>query len=534
MSQGPMSTSPSKGGRMPSQQTSYQSPFGNQNYRTQTAPGSKGGSPSYGGQQFGGPAYQQPGQFGGQIMNRQPVGIPPMPSPGGKGGSYNPPPMQPGYGQPTFAPQQFGGYGQPSNIFSFNNPHYQPYQPQPMPQQGQQQPPQQGQQQPPQQGQQQPAQTDPSVDMRQQVRDLGQEGIRSGAVTRDMLVQAGYSNPDEIISGAGGAQQPATQQYSTTNLPSPQGSQGSTSGVPMPNLGGKGGSGGDFRVFDPYGEGGAYYGQERPIFFDPTQPQGPQGTVQNPPMSIPNLGGKGGNFRSQLPMQTPPRQDMQPERDPTMPTTDRSREEVLAQRIEEAARPYRFDPQMVSEFSRDPSMVSPALSGSSLIDQYGLGQPMSGPQGSGIAGLFNVGNLAQKMRSQIPGPPTSGYTGGYDAAVAYSRQLAQQQGSGSADLFNAGNLGQQMRSQIPGPPTGADSVFNNPRYKDLQMQQQRLSMAGRDRPEVKAQLQNLGAQLQNMLNNSNDAAYTRQLERNQSQQRATSAFASNPRLRYTR
>jgi hypothetical protein len=414
--------------------------------------------------------------------------------------------MQPGYGQPTFAPQQFGGYGQPSNIFSFNNPHYQPYQPY-------QQAPQQGQQQAPQQGQQQPAQTDPSVDMRQQVRDLGQEGIRSGAVTRDMLVQAGYSNPDEIIANAGGSQQPATQQP-------PAAPQDSLFNRP------------DFHVFDPYGEGGAYYGQERPTFPAPQTPvSGPQGTVQGAPMSIPNLGGKGGNFTSLFPMQTPPRQDMQPERIPTMPTTDRSREEVLAQRIEEAARPYRFDPQMVSEFSRDPSMLSPALSGSSLIDQYGLGQPMSGPQGSGIAGLLNVGNLAQKMRSQIPGPPTSGYTGGYDAAVAHSRQLAQQQGqqqgSGSADLFNAGNLGQQIRSQIPGPPTGADSVYNNPRYRDLEMQYERLGNAGQDVSAVKSQLQD-------MLNNSNDAAYSRQLAQQQGQQRATSAFASNPRLRYMR
>ena len=137
MSQGPMSNSPSKGGTMRSQApTSYQSPFGNQNYRTQTSP-SKGGQPS-----FGGPAYQQSGQFGGQIMNRpmqspggkggyqQPMMQRPMPYPGGKGGSYQRSPTPFGYGQSTFNPGQFAGYGQPSNIFSFNNPNYQPYMPQ--------------------------------------------------------------------------------------------------------------------------------------------------------------------------------------------------------------------------------------------------------------------------------------------------------------------------------------------------------------------------------------------------------------------
>jgi len=73
MSQGRSGTSPTKGGSMP--QSSYQNPFGSQAYRQPSSP-SKGGQPS-----FGGPAYQQSGQFGGQIFNRQP-----MPSPGGKGG----------------------------------------------------------------------------------------------------------------------------------------------------------------------------------------------------------------------------------------------------------------------------------------------------------------------------------------------------------------------------------------------------------------------------------------------------------------
>lgn len=139
MSLFPTSNSPSKGGTMRSQMpTSYQSPFGNQNYRTQTSP-SKGGQPS-----FGGSAYQQPGQFGGQIMNRpmpspggkggyqQPMMQQPMLSPGGKGGSYQRQPMPFGYGQSTFNPGQFGGYGVPSNAFSFNNPNYQPYTPPPV------------------------------------------------------------------------------------------------------------------------------------------------------------------------------------------------------------------------------------------------------------------------------------------------------------------------------------------------------------------------------------------------------------------
>jgi hypothetical protein len=54
----------------------------------------------------------------------------PMPYPGGKGGSYQRSPTPFGYGQSTFNPGQFAGYGQPSNIFSFNNPNYQPYMPQ--------------------------------------------------------------------------------------------------------------------------------------------------------------------------------------------------------------------------------------------------------------------------------------------------------------------------------------------------------------------------------------------------------------------
>ena len=117
------------GGQMPMQQQGYQSPFGNQNYRSQPS------QPA-----FNNYSYQQPGQFGGQIMNQsmrspgskggyqQPMRQQ-MPSPGGKGRSYQPPPTPYGYGQSTFNPGQFGGYGQPSNMFSFSSPHYQPYVP---------------------------------------------------------------------------------------------------------------------------------------------------------------------------------------------------------------------------------------------------------------------------------------------------------------------------------------------------------------------------------------------------------------------
>lgn len=144
MSQGRSGTSsPTKGGAMP--QPSMQAPFGNQNYRLPSyenspymepmpsfetspylqpmpSPGGKGGQQP----------MRSPGSKGGQ--SRPPLEIQPypMPSPGGKGGSYQRPPTPYGYGQPTFSPQQFAGYGQPSNIFSFNNPHYQPYNPYPI------------------------------------------------------------------------------------------------------------------------------------------------------------------------------------------------------------------------------------------------------------------------------------------------------------------------------------------------------------------------------------------------------------------
>jgi len=69
-----------------------------------------------------------------------------------------------------------------------------------------------------------------------------------------------------------------------------------------------------FRVFDPYGEGGDLEGQTRPTFPDPTQPQGPQGTVQSVPTGMPNLGGKGGGAkRDQVPIQY---NIMRPTRDP--------------------------------------------------------------------------------------------------------------------------------------------------------------------------------------------------------------------------
>jgi len=109
--------------------TGYQSPFGSQNYRSQPS------QPT-----FNNYSYQQPGQFGGQIMNQsirspggkggyQPSMQQQMPSPGGKGRSYQRQQIPSGYGQSTFNPGQFGGYGRPSNMFSSSSPHYQPYMP---------------------------------------------------------------------------------------------------------------------------------------------------------------------------------------------------------------------------------------------------------------------------------------------------------------------------------------------------------------------------------------------------------------------
>lgn len=314
MSQGRSGTSPTKGGSMP--QPSYQNPFGSQDYRQPSSP-SKGGQPS-----FGGPAYQQSGQFGGQIFNRQPMPSPggkggqsrppleiqpyPMPSPGGKGGSYQRPPTPYGYGQPTFAPQQFAGYGQPSNIFSFNNPHYQPYSPTPIQQQPNPNTGNTGNPMTP-----TPEVTAQPVDqtaaMRDQIRSLGQEGLQSGAVTRDMLVQAGYANPDEILANANPGQSktssevimpPPTPPAQTSIPPEPQTrpdpypiyDRAGGYNPSMPFLGGKGGArtaGDELRVFDPYGPGGSLEGQPRPTFPDPTQPQMPQGNVEGaPPVNL--------------------------------------------------------------------------------------------------------------------------------------------------------------------------------------------------------------------------------------------------------
>lgn len=232
MSQGRSGTSsPTKGGAMP--QPSMQAPFGNQNYRLPSyenspymepmpsfetspylqpmpSPGGKGGQQP----------MRSPGSKGGQ--SRPPLEIQPypMPSPGGKGGSYQRPPTPYGYGQPTFAPQQFAGYGQPSNMFSFNNPHYQPY------------------------------------------------------------------NPNPIQPNTGNTGNPMI------NKPEVMGQNS----VPMTGNGGTGSSS-EFRVFDPYGPGGSLEGQPRPAFPDPTQPQGPQGTVQGAPPV--NLGQPGMSLQEQ-------------------------------------------------------------------------------------------------------------------------------------------------------------------------------------------------------------------------------------------
>ena len=54
-----------------------------------------------------------------------------FPSPGRKGnrGSYQQPQMPFGYGQMRDMSSRFGGYGMPQNIYGFQNPDYQPYQP---------------------------------------------------------------------------------------------------------------------------------------------------------------------------------------------------------------------------------------------------------------------------------------------------------------------------------------------------------------------------------------------------------------------
>jgi len=394
MSQGPMSNSPSKGGTMRSQApTSYRSPFGNQNYRTQTSP-SKGGQPS-----FGGSAYQQPGQFGGQVFNRQPMPSPggkggqsrppisiqpyPMPSPGGKGGSYQRPPTPFGYGRPTFAPQQFAGYGQPSNIFSFNSPHYQPYMP--------------------------------------QTYGSGQTGQSPDIGNNPMTPQ-----PEVMAQPAG--QQSAVQVEPTPQQvinPMPPGSQDrivdpKTAFTPpggynptMPFFGGKGGTrtagGGimsrymppeeysrqipedynpdELRVFDPYGEGGAYEGQPRPTFPDPTQPQGPQGTVQGAPMNIPNLGGKGGGAkRDQAPIQYG---SMIPTRDPGIDVNQQALTNQLIA-AEQAAKARFPIEHLIS--------LEPPTSG------QGYRQQTTGAMNSGLGSLFNSQQLAQRLQGAVGGP----------------------------------------------------------------------------------------------------------------------------------
>jgi len=424
MSQGPMSNSPSKGGTMRSQApTSYQSPFGNQNYRTQTSP-SKGGQPS-----FGGPAYQQPGQFGGQIMNRpmqspggkggyrQPMMQQPMPSPGGKGGSYQRQPAPFGYGQSTFNPGQFAGYGQPSNIFSFNNPHYQPYMP-PTYDSGQTgQSPDIGNNPMTPQPEVMAQPVDQSAAMREQIRSLGQEGIQSGAVTRDMLVQAGYSNPDQILGGASG-NQGAAQPPIQTILPRPTGSflpaEPRTPIVDpkteftqpgglfqLMGIGGKGGG----RSFlpegynnmpdpdpnapiflDPYRPGGSLEGRPRPTFPDPTQPQGPQGTLQGAPAGIPNLGGKGGSAKvNQMPEQIPTQ-------DPGMSIDQQNQIDQQIMRAQQDRSAYAL------EQLRDPV---PPTSG------QGYSQQTTGAMNSGLGSLFNSQQLAQRLQGAVGGPRLS-------------------------------------------------------------------------------------------------------------------------------
>lgn len=497
MSQGPMSNSPSKGGTMRSQApTSYQSPFGNQNYRTQTSP-SKGGQPS-----FGGPAYQQPGQFGGQIMNR-PMQSPggkggqsrppleiqpyPMPSPGGKGGSYQRPPTPFGYGQPTFAPQQFSGYGQPSNIFSFNNPHYQPYMPSTYGSGQTGQSPDIGNNPMTPQPEVMAQPVDQSAAMREQIKNLGQEGIQSGAVTRDMLIQAGYSNPDQILGGVSGNQsavqvEPTPQQVIN---PMPAGSQDrivdpKTAFTPpggynptMPFFGGKGGTrtagGGimsrymppegysrqmpedyynpdELRVIDPYGPGGPLEGRPRPTFPDPTQPQGPQGTVQGAPMNMPNLGGKGGGARiEQAPIQYG---SMIPTRDPGIDVNQQALTNKLM--ADEQAAQSRFPIEHLIS-------LEPPSSG------QGYRQQTTGAMNSGLGSLFNSQQLTQRLQGAIGEPrlaPSDGPANPYAMGGSRNGQINYDQVARDRAAYAANRGGYNIAGQYdPNMPPGYGTTY---------------------------------------------------------------------------
>ena len=405
MSQGPMSTSPSKGGRMPSQQPSYQSPFGNQNYRTQTSP-SKGGQPS-----FGGPAYQQPGQFGGQIMNRpmqspggkggqsrQPVGIPPMPSPGGKGGSYQRPPTPYGYGQSTFNPGQFAGYGQPSNIFSFNNPHYQPYMP-PTYDSGQTgQSPDIGNN---------PMTPQPEVMAEQSAQPLV-SAVPPDSQTRTVSPRAEFMPPGGLfqsmgLGGKGGGRSFIPEGY--YNMPDPD-----------PNA---------LRVFDPYGPGGSLEGRPRFTFPDPTQPQGPQGTVQSLPTGIPNLGGKGGSAKvNQMPEQFPTQ-------DPGMSV------DMRAQQTSRYGLEQLRNPDVPTSNQREGLL--PASMATGAIN-------------SGLGSLFNSQQLAQRLQGAVGGPrlvPSSGPANPYAIGGPDNGQINQQQIARDRAAYAASRLGQAQSNPPP-------------------------------------------------------------------------------------
>lgn len=416
MSQGPMSTSPSKGGRMPSQQPSYQSPFGNQNYRTQTSP-SKGGQPS-----FGGPAYQQPGQFGGQIMNRpmqspggkggqsrQPVGIPPMPSPGGKGRSYQRPPTPYGYGQSTFNPGQFAGYGQPSNIFSFNNPHYQPYMP-PTYDSGQTgQSPDIGNN---------PMTPQPEVMAEQSAQPLV-SAVPPDSQTRTVSPRAEFMPPGGLfqsmgLGGKGGGSSYIPEGY--YNIPDPD-----------PNA---------LRVFDPYGPGGSLEGRPRFTFPDPTQPQGPQGTVQSLPTGIPNLGGKGGSAKvNQIPEQFPTQ-------DPGMSIDQQNQIDQQIMRAQQDRSAYAFD-QL-----RNPDV--PALSQQNLRRVVNM---PSAPSQS-IPEFLNLPRESQQPMgiAALGGPrlvPSSGPANPYAIGGPDNGQINQQQVDRDRAAYAASRLGQAQSNPPP-------------------------------------------------------------------------------------
>lgn len=259
MSQGPMSTSPSKGGRMPASQQGRPSIYSSRPYQPQLPQSAEGGSYSGGiaslVNRFGG---QQRGQFGGQVINRpaqsvggkggqsrQPVQIQPypMPSPGGKGRSYQMPSIPTSYGQTTPSTERFAGYGQPADLFAFNNPHYRPYDPYSV----------------------NAPQNYGNMDYSQYAQNRYNTGQLQGPMRKLPLAPVQeMPNAEPRPRDGGGGFGPEQLNYRDYYNPN------------------------QFRVIDPYGEGGDLYGQPRQTFPSPYQPTVPQTPIQPLPAAKPS------------------------------------------------------------------------------------------------------------------------------------------------------------------------------------------------------------------------------------------------------